>query len=348
MKKYLLAIAISTLSSACTSTGPEQAPPAYTNSKGEFAYSPEGREEFVFGAVSPTLQQFAYEDICFKKPVNSIARDCSSNRLPYKEYVGKRGFFTGEQSFKDSFGHTLEAVLETGEIIHIVKSDKYKHVGETFISMKEHNKISGFKPIPIVQGAKTIITGYSDVIRGNLNVSSQNKHSFSESEIDAIKYISAMRPKHSARIADLLSTLNVDVDEFNNNKVVSYLPYNNKESFISVRVIITPAGNYTPFVEVHYQGEDWLFVRNYSVSADGFNWDSPNLSFERDHSRGTVWEWNTTSLNVDVLSMLDKLSSSSSAKIRFYGQQYYKDYDLTQDQKKELSSLIEFLKILKS
>ncbi|TXH94750.1 MAG: hypothetical protein E6Q75_12125 [Rheinheimera sp.] len=352
MKKIISAAFIPFFFAACTATGPQQVPSAVTNqiqnSQKAFTYAPEGREEFVFGNVSPALQKYAYGDVCFKMPVSSVAVDCLMNRLPYEKYVGKRGFFTDKAAFEDLYDHVVrEAILETGEVIYVVKSKKYQHVGDTFIPLEEHNKISSFKPVPIVKGAKTIITGYSNISRGKLNVSSQNGHGFSEAEIEAIRNIASKYPKHSARLADLLSTLSVKVDDFDKKTIISHLPYNNKETFVSIRLVINEDGKYTPFIVVHYQAEDWLFVQNYAISADGFRWDSPKLQFERDHTGGRIWEWSTTSLDDDKLSMLEKLATATSAKIRFHGQQYYNDYELTPVQKQELSALVEVVKILK-
>ena len=229
----------------------------------------------------------------------------------------------------------------------MVKSSKYKHVGSNIISLEEHNKVVSFKPSPIVPGAKTLVTGYSLHGNNRLNVSSQNGHSFTEESLQAIRNIANKFPKNGVRIADLLSTLKVDFDDFDGKIVVSGLPYNNKDSYLSAKVVFSKGGEIMPFVIAHYENDDWLFVSKYSVAADDFRWNSKGLEFKRDHSGGKIWEWNNSYINDEYLNMLAKIASAKKAKVRFQGKQYYDDYVLTQIQQKELTTLVELINLTK-
>lgn len=111
--------------------------------------------------------------------------------------------------------------------------------------------------------------------------------------------------------------------------------------------IFKDSGEVYPFVEVLYKADDWLFIDEYSISADGYRWDSSKRTFDRDNSGGTIWEWDTDSLNDEYIKVLSKMANAKSSKIRFRGRQYYADYELTSSQKSELASLIELANLTK-
>lgn len=333
--------------SGCNSTAPVKAT-SNSNTNVPFTYDPQDKEQFVFKEIAASLQKYSYKDICFQAPVRSVYSECSGNQLSYDKYVGKKGFYTDKKPIYDRNNHIVkEAILETGEVVFMVKSTKYKHVGSNIISLEEHNKVIGFKPSPIVPGAKTLVTGYSLHGANRLNVSSQNGHSFTEESLQAIRNIANRFPENGARVADILSTLKVDFDDFDGKVVVSGLPYNNKDSYLSAKIIFSKDGKATPFLVSHYENDNWLFVNKYSIAADDFRWKSKNLDFQRDNSSGKIWEWNNSYINDEYLTILNKIVSAKEIKIRFHGKQYYDDYALTQIQQKELSSLVELINLTK-
>lgn len=346
MRIKIISSVLIMLLNGCVATTPLKPTSNYDKNE-SFTYTPEGKEQFVFKEISKPLQQYAYTDICFKAPVKSVSPECSRNQLSYDKYVGKKGFYTDRAPIHKNHHVVREAVLETGRVVYMIKSTKYKHVGSNIISLEDYEKVEGFKPSPIVPGAKTLVTGYS--LRGNnqLKVSSQSGHNFTEDSLDAIRNIAKRYPKSEAVIADLLTTLRVDVDDFDGKIVVSGSGYNNKSSYISVKIIFSKDGKVTPFIVTHYDADDWLFVEKYSVSADDFRWNSKELDFKRDHSSGRIWEWNNSYVNGEYLTVLNKISSAKKAIIRFHGGKYYDDYVLTKVQKKELTSLVELISLTK-
>lgn len=245
MKKNILFTASLLALSACANTSPQKVATSQssnlTNQKpatSAFVYTPGDREEFVFGEMLEGLQKFGYGDLCFKMPTRSYANDCILNKLPYEKYVGKRGYYTDRKPFIDYSGYVAkEAILETGETIYLVTSNKFKHVGDKIISLAEHEKISNFQPVPIYEGSSVLLTGYSKISKGYLNVSSQNKHSYNETQIKKIRDIASRYPKNGQKIADLLSTLKIDYDDFEGRTVVSWMPYNNPKSYLSIKFI---------------------------------------------------------------------------------------------------------------
>ena len=327
-----------------TAKAPKNDYDTQTQSKA-FQYDPQGKEEFIFDEVSDILQEFAYTNICFSIPEKDDYQ-CSGHQLGYDKYVGKRGFYTDKQPVRKRHYILREAILETGEVIYAVTSTKYSHIGDDRLPMDIYKKRINFVPYPIVEGAKTIVTGYSKARKESLKVSNNDDSSYTPDEIKAIQKIASQHPKNGYKIADLLTTLNIDYDDFEGRVIVSGYPFNNKESFISLRIIIKSDGTIIPLVVSHYRADDWLFVENYSVKADDFKWRSGNLKFERDNSSGTIWEWNNSVLTPELKAMLEQLGNADSAIIRFHGK-YYNDQVVTEKQQKEIQTMLKILELTK-
>jgi hypothetical protein len=354
MKKILIVSALAVALAGCGSTPATSTSLPITNKpvtktveKKTFVYAPQGREEFVFDEISEKLQEYHYRDVCYKMPKNSVSTECLLNKLDYDKYVGKKGYYTDREPFKDLSKNVVrEAVLETGETVYLVFSEKYKRVGGYFISKDKHDEIANFKPEPIIDGASVMITGYSEILRDNLTVSSQKNHSYSKEEIETIRKVANQYPKNKVAIAELLTTLKVDFDNFSGRTRISGMPYNSHGSYLSVNIVVEDGKAY-PFMKAFYKADDWLFVKSFTTSADGDKWTSGKVDFERDHSSGTIWEWSVEPLDNESTEMLEKMAFADSAIIRYHGSKYYDDHILSEKQKSELKRLVELVKLMK-
>ena len=306
-----------------------------------FAYKPGNREQFVFREMVDGLQDYAYRDVCFKRPKTSVIADCISDTLEYDDYVGKKGYFTDREPFTDYAGYIAhEAILETGEVIYIVTSAEYDHVGDFIISLDDYENVSSFTPEPIVDGSDVMITGYSKLISGELKVSSQRDHGFTETEIAKIREIANKYPAHRIELAEALSTMTIEYDDFEGRTIVSAPRYNNRDAYLSLKIMFEDSGEVSSFMVAYYEADNWLFVDQFSVVAGDFRWDSAVADFSRDHTGGKIWEWTTKPLTDDRRNMLNEVASAKEAKVRFRGRQYYDDYQLTSVQQAELSRLL--------
>lgn len=310
-----------------------------------FIYAPEGREEFVFDEVAETIQKYAYKDICFSIPEKSTL-ECFGHQLTYDEYVGKRGFYTGNLPIKKGHHVLKEAILETGELIYAVTSTKFPQIGKLRLPLDIYLKRKNFVSYPIVEGAAAMVTGYSINQRQNLTVSSNKLSSFTTDEIKAIQRIASQHPKNGAEIADLMTILHITYDDFDGRTIISSYPHSNKGSYLSLRIVIKEDGVIIPFVVAHYESKNWLFVEGYSVKADEFKWRSDDLKFKREHTSGTIWEWNNSEVTSERIKMLNELANANVATVRFHGK-YYDDHSVTQGQQKELKSLLKILELSK-
>jgi hypothetical protein len=311
----------------------------------KFVYDPQGREEFVFDEVPKVLQEYAYKDFCYSIPDRN-AYECTGDQLDYEYYYGKRGYYTDKKPIRKGQHLLREAILENGLKIYAISSTKFSHVGKDRIPLKDFMERKNFVAYPIVEGATAMVTGYSKNLKDQLMISTNKDASYSEDAIKAIQRVAAQHPKNGAKIADLMTTLRVKYDDFEGRTTISGFPYNNEDSYISLRMVIPDDGRIIPVVDTHYEAQDWLFVKSYSVKADDFKWRSSDLTFKRDNASGKIWEWNNSILTDDTKTMLNAIASAETATVRFQGR-YYDDYTVTAKQQAEIRSLLKILELTK-
>jgi hypothetical protein len=357
-KVISVAILASISLSACVTTAPKElrlATEHISNNNEVLKYDPKELEEFVFKEQPKGIQKHRYRNICFKIPVKSD-NECYEDKLNYSEYVGKKGYFINNK--KISIGGTYskdylrEAVIETGIKIYIKFIESSMYESTYIISIKEHkveqDKKYAFNKFleeninkPLVKGSTVKILG-AYKLQPYIKISGIHKTSTPDT-IRRIRDIAGTKPKHEIRIAELLISLGLNYDEFNQKYKVS----GQGKNPLSINISIDKDFNITPIVRTRYDAEDWLFVKSISIAADDFRWKGPKLKTKRDNARGKVWEWSNSYLSEEWFTALQKLSNSNKGTVRFHGRDYYNDVVLSIEQKTEISSLIELYILLK-
>jgi len=350
MKKiFFLSLAI--IATGCTNKGinsHSELSLADKANDGSFIYEPAGREQFVFGEIPPSLQKYAYRNVCYEMPKKSISSDCSLDKLPYDKYVGLKGYYTKKNAFKDKSNYIArEVVIENGEIAYLVSSSDYKHVGSNIITLERYNEIKNFKPYPIIEGGSVKVIGYSKLSRDNFILSNENKNSTSKESLQLIRKVAKMYPENSPRIADLLSNFIIKEDGFDNRIIISDGIGNDYGPKLSMQIVIRQKNDVSSYYIVEYHAENWIFANRISVSGNGEIWDSPILDFSRNHSDGVVKERAFTRNNKDSLTAFKNLSNSENPKIRIYGEKY-SDGKISKTNKTHLGYFVELTKLLNS
>jgi hypothetical protein len=94
---------------------------------------------------------------------------------------------------------------------------------------------------------------------------------------------------------------------------------------------------------IQYQGDDWLFIENYVVKADDERYDiaADYFDVERDNSGGAVWEWYDARVTRTDLRMIRAIIASQNTTLRYNGQQYYWDRQITAAEKKALQNVLD-------
>lgn len=315
---------------------------------GSFIYKPAGREQFVFGEILPSLQKYAYRDICYEMPKKSVSSDCNLNKLPYDKYVGLKGYYTEKNAFKDKNNKIVrEVVIENGEIAYLVSDPNSKYVGSNILTLEKYNEIKNFNPYPIVEGGAVKVIGYSTILRDNFILNNGNKNSISKKSLQLIRKVAKMYPENSSRIADLLSNLIIEEDEFDNRIIISDGIGNDYGPKLSMKIIIRQKNDVSSYYIVEYHAEDWIFADRISMSIDGKIWNSPTLDFSREYNNGIIEERAFTKNNRDSLTAFKNLSNSENPKVRIYGKQY-SDGKISKENKAHLGYFVELIKLLNS
>lgn len=119
-------------------------------------------------------------------------------------------------------------------------------------------------------------------------------------------------------------------------------PYSRlSESFVSLRGHFDGNERVEASAYLRYNGRSWIFAERVTVVADDFRWDSPQLDFRRDHSSGNVWEYVYLPLaDENIREMIDAIASADEAIVRFHGDQYYSDLDVTSRMKEDIAAML--------
>lgn len=116
-----------------------------------------------------------------------------------------------------------------------------------------------------------------------------------------------------------------------------------QKSYVAVVGILRP-GKASAFLKLHYYGEDWLFAERVKVVTDGTPFQSPSLTFKRDHAGGKVWETVLLELsNPEVRALADRIVASKEAIIRFQGRQYYSDLTVSDRMREDIGAMLKAL-----
>lgn len=134
-------------------------------------------------------------------------------------------------------------------------------------------------------------------------------------------------------IKKLKSHFNFKTDEF--TKVIwvepktapKYLNRNHVYCYFAVK----DEEAYNLRLKIQYTADNWLFIQKYIFNVDGWSFDYNPSEIKRDNN-STIWEWSDDKVTMFDQSLVDALVIGEKAKIRFVGQQYNKDRDLTQQE----------------
>jgi hypothetical protein len=107
----------------------------------------------------------------------------------------------------------------------------------------------------------------------------------------------------------------------------------------------------SPVLRLHlqYVADDWLFIQRFLVRVDDrtFVVTPPRFGgVERDNSGGKIWEWYDQVADKDTLEMLTAVANSRKAIVRFEGDKYQKDLEITDADRERIGLVLRVLQIL--
>lgn len=95
-------------------------------------------------------------------------------------------------------------------------------------------------------------------------------------------------------------------------------------------------------MDIVYVAKDWLFIKNIQIKADEemFKITPDHGQMKRDNSGGKIWEWLDKLATTEDLNMLNTIANAQKVAIRFNGDQYYDDFNMSETDKKSLKDVL--------
>lgn len=140
-----------------------------------------------------------------------------------------------------------------------------------------------------------------------------------------------------------LSELRAEEDEF---KGVTFYRDKSSPKYANQNGIflyfgVNEQGNSTGLrFKVQYFADDWLFIEKLTFLLDGEKVEYAPGEWERDND-SDIWEYNDSPVDKYSFQLIKKIVESKEAKVRFVGQQYYKDKIITSNQKAAMRRVLE-------
>jgi len=158
--------------------------------------------------------------------------------------------------------------------------------------------------------------------------------------------IAVVNKKRKIKAEKLLKTFKVSKDEFEGTTFYRdpRTPYYTNVNFI-YPYIGQKGNNYWLRLKFQYAADDWLFINKGILLIDGEKFTVTG-NWKRDNN-SRIWEWLDIPVNDNELLILNKIANSKSAKIRYVGDKYYNDRNITRKEKNIIKKTLEIYNNLK-
>lgn len=170
-------------------------------------------------------------------------------------------------------------------------------------------------------------------------IQKEEKDKKDKAEAEAI----AKKEAEEKRIKDAVANMRKKADEVTGttyyfdksspeftNKNGFYTYFATKDDYIGLRIVI------------QYLGDDWLFINKYIFKVDEKSF-TINTSFgevSRDNYT-QVWEWYDQPITKEQIKMVQEIIQSNKTILRMQGDTYYKDREITDQEKKALQNVLD-------
>jgi hypothetical protein len=145
------------------------------------------------------------------------------------------------------------------------------------------------------------------------------------------------------KIDSLIKLMRVEKDDIENvtfyhdKTSKKYLNQNDFRAYVGVQ------GNFVwlRFV-ITYYASDWLFINKYTIKSDDKNFtvvENEYGEIKTDH-QSDIWEWLDRAATDSDIEILRSVANCKEGKIRFHGDKYYDDKDITEKQKKAIRNVL--------
>lgn len=100
-------------------------------------------------------------------------------------------------------------------------------------------------------------------------------------------------------------------------------------------------------LKMQYAADDWLFINKAIFLVDGETFPVTG-NWERDNSGGQIWEWIDMPVEESGIPLLQLIANSKTTKLRYEGNQYRNDREITNKEKDIIKKTLEIYRGLKN
>lgn len=297
---------------------------------------------FIISEKSEGLQKYGIDNFC-EAPGQSMCK-----RLDYDDYAKMKGIIVGDEPAKKDLTYEWWRVRLENDEIYYLKLYKPKgkppiEASREIMSLAKYEKGTDVVGSPIVEGSPVKIARFESEM-GRYYFSFAEEGLTEEEFQIAQRLLKAFTDRsQDEKIVKILTDLQMKHDKFEDITVLSPAPYRFRDQdlrpTIELRIVVSK-NKPTIYERIMYSGNDWLFVNRYTILAGEERYESPAQQFKRDHSSGTVWEWEMIEVDAKQRRLLEAIINDPEASIRFHGKQYYSDHEFTSAEKKAISDML--------
>jgi hypothetical protein len=304
-------------------------------------------KEIIYLTNGSTLK----EDKLCTTPKDEVYGSCYGEDT-FKGIEFQKGVIKSFDTINVRFYKYINIEFEDGRNAYLIipkDNDIQSIYGDESPIMKysQYKTTLNFQPEPLVKDSKITLVEkqlpdkYESGERKyekNLTYIDSNSIKYKESDVDKYREIYSNYIKN-VDVIDMLPNFSVDLDKMDKKLFI----YSKKslDAPIAPRVVIIK-NEKSLVLDINYIADDWLFVKNITISVDGELFDINDLNFNREVGSGTVYETSLKTLDNQQIELIKKIIKSKNSFVRFNGKSYYKDKEITIEQKKEM---LEILKI---
>lgn len=278
---------------------------------------------------------------------------CATDRPSDKKYNGMQGRLFLDPVTQEYGREIYKIKMSNGDFLFYAntKGDFFDR-SSGLIELSAHLKILDAAGKPIIENGQVLVDKVALDDRGI----GYKYHLSTGKEVwgDTFKELKAFLPyipkEHEESFIGIIDDIKITHDNIEDKFFISI-----EESFDDIlydnNLVITPYVGFQdgkPFLrfKFNYIAKNWLFINKALVKADDFKKNFEDLSFERDHSSSTIWEWYDKPATEEDIQLIKNIIESDEAVVRFYGKQYYKDRNITLKQKQKLKNILWIYEIL--
>lgn len=277
---------------------------------------------------------------------------CGIKRPKAEKYSGMRGRLTSLSPVKVEYGrHSIfEIKMENGDTLYFSTEDESPFKRRSLIRLSNHIETLSAAGKSIIKGGTvTVEKVFYESGIGYKYALSTGQEIWGDRFSSLKAFLPNIPKDREAEFVGMIDDLEIRHDDIEDRFFIS----------INTRLITDkrrqpPLRPYVGFksgsawlrYKLYYSADSWLFVNKVLIKADDHKQELPNLSFERDHTGGTIWEWYDRSATDSDIGTIKRVISSDDAVIRFYGRQYYGDREISFKQKQQLANILSVYEML--